>query len=605
MTIITTWKATVDKAVATLKRFPLPILVSMVAALALMVLVDLKEESPPFYAWIKVLVAASLALPFFTGLSFFMECRKPTPVLLWTVQAGALLLLGMYGLLFPDEPDAKELIRHVLLLLAVHLWVAVAPAGGQVDERGFWEYNKALFLRFLTAALFSAVLFGGLCLAMVASNQLFGIGVDEKYFLRLWFIIATVFNTWFFLSDLPEQVVELNRTADFPQTMRVFTQFVLLPLITVYLLILYVYGAKIIFTAEWPKGWVSYLVIGFSTAGIFALLLIWPLREDARFTWIKLYSRNFFRALFPLILLLSASIFIRVRDYGITENRYFIIALACWLMFIAIYFLWSRAKRITVIPASLLFLSLMAGYGPWSAFSVSELSQRSRLESILQRYNLLTESGVQPLPVGAKMARVDLVQVADILYYFTENSNRAELAKYIGSDVDSIVKASGRYALRNAVLKSWNMPVPEALASESDNYFNFYVRDYGRDLVEVRGYDYYLKFDFYKGADSLAFNSGSGTKIALKMSTDADKLYIRADNVQVSSDISALVQKLLTDKWGEVAVEKENMTIDSESNGYTFRTIIFNISGLRSANSTRRSITSVEGVVLVRMPPKP
>jgi len=89
------------------------------------------------------------------------------------------------------------------------------------------------------------------------------------------------------------------------------------------------------------------------------------------------------------------------------------------------------------------------------------------------------------------------------------------------------------------------------------------------------------------------------------MSTDADKLYIRTDNVQVSSDISDLVQKLLADKWGQVAVEKETMTIDTESNGYTFRTIIFNISGLRSANSTRRSITSVEGVVLVRMPPKP
>lgn len=605
MNIFTTWNATVEKAVATLRRFPLTILVSMVAALALIVLVDLKEESPPFYAWIKVLVFASLALPFFTGLTFFMECRKPKPLLLWTVQAGALLLLSVYGLLFPDEPDAKELIRHVLLLLAVHLWVAVAPTGAPLHERSFWEYNKALFLRFLTAALFSAVLFAGLCLAMVASDQLFGIDVDEKYYLRLWFIIATVFNTWFFLSDLPEKVDELHQATDFPQTLRVFTQFVLLPLITVYLLILYVYGAKIIFTADWPKGWVSYLVIGFSTAGIFALLLIWPLRDTVRFTWIKLYSRYFFRALFPLILLLSASIFIRVRDYGITENRYFIIALAAWLMFIAIYFLWSKAKRITIIPASLLLLSLMAGYGPWSAFSVSEFSQRSRLEGILQRYGLLTESGVQPLPVGAKIAGEDLVQVADILYYFTENSNRAELAKYIRSDVDSMVKASGRYALRNAVLKSWNMPLPEALASESDNYFNFYVRDYGRDLVEVRGYDYYLKFDFYKGADSLAFISGSGSKIALKMSTHADTLYIRAGDAQVSSDISALMEKLLADKWGEVAVEKENMTIDSETNGYTFRTIIFNISGLRSSNSSRRSINSIEGVVLVRMPPGP
>lgn len=605
MTIITTWKATVDKAVATLKRFPLPILVSMVAAMALMVLVDLKEESPPFYAWIKVLVAGSLALPFFTGLSFFMECRKPTPVLLWTVHAVALLLLGMYGLLFPDEPDAKELIRHVLLLLAVHLWVAVAPAGALVKERGFWEYNKTLFLRFLTAVLFSAVLFGGLCLAILASVQLFGLSIDETIYWRLWCIIATVFNTWFFLSDLPGQVDALNQTTDFPNTLRVFTQFVLLPLITVYLLILYIYGAKIIVTADWPKGWVSYLVIGFSTAGIFALLLVWPLRDDPRFSWIKLYSRNFFRALFPLILLLSASIFIRVRDYGITENRYFIIALACWLMFIAIYFLWSSTKRITVIPSSLLVLSLLAGYGPWSAFSVSEFSQRSRLESILQRYGLLTENGVEPLPVGRKMANDDLVQVSDILYYFTDNYNREELTDYVNIDVDSVVKVAGRYALRNAVLRAWRMPLPDSLSTEPDSYFSYYVKEYGRDMVEVSGYDYYVKFDCYKGTDSLIFKTASGNEISLWMNTDTGLLFERAGEVRVTCDIAGHLQKLLAKRWGEVAVEKESMTMDTVAGGYTFRTIIFNISGIRSSNLQESTITSVEGVVLVRLPGNP
>jgi hypothetical protein len=115
---------------------------------------------------------------------------------------------------------------------------------------------------------------------------------------------------------------------------------------------------KIILSSNWPKGWVSYLVIGFSTAGILALLLVWPLQSNDRFKWIKAYVKYFFMALFPLILMLAFAIYIRVKDYGITENRYFIMVLALWLFVNAIYFLLSTVKNIKVIPMSLFFVAL-------------------------------------------------------------------------------------------------------------------------------------------------------------------------------------------------------------------------------------------------------
>ena len=162
-----------------------------------------------------------------------------------------------------------------------------------------------MFIRFLTATLYSGVLFGGLALAIFAVDQLFDVRIDEDNYARLWVLIATVFNTWFFLSDLTEDLDALDQSLDYPNGLRLFTQFVLLPLVTIYLSILYVYMFKIILSSNWPKGWVSYLVIGFSTAGILALLLVWPLQSNDRFKWIKAYVKYFFMALFPLILMLA------------------------------------------------------------------------------------------------------------------------------------------------------------------------------------------------------------------------------------------------------------------------------------------------------------
>ncbi|MBK8672285.1 MAG: DUF4153 domain-containing protein [Bacteroidetes bacterium] len=73
--------------------------------------------------------------------------------------------------------------------------------------------------------------------------------------------------------------------------MRIFAQFILMPLVIIYLVILYLYGGKIIFKVIYQIGWVSNLILTFSVFGILALLLIYPLRNDEKHLWIKSYFR--------------------------------------------------------------------------------------------------------------------------------------------------------------------------------------------------------------------------------------------------------------------------------------------------------------------------
>ena len=98
-------------------------------------------------------------------------------------------------------------------------------------------------------------------------------------------------------------------------------QYVLLPLVGIYLVILYAYGLKILFQWNWPQGWVSQLVLWYSVVSILSILLLWPLREKADSGWIKSFTSWFFRLLIPLLVMLFLAIFERIGDYGLTVNR--------------------------------------------------------------------------------------------------------------------------------------------------------------------------------------------------------------------------------------------------------------------------------------------
>ncbi len=135
---------------------------------------------------------------------------------------------------------------------------------------------------------------------------------------------------------------------------------------------------KIIVTAQWPVGWVSYLILVYSVLGVLALLLIHPIRNQQGNKWIVGFSSFFYIALIPLLCLLYLAIFKRVNTYGITELRYYVLLLATWLLALNLYFVFSKIKSIKIIPVSLCILALFSTVGPWGAFQWSLRSQQRR-----------------------------------------------------------------------------------------------------------------------------------------------------------------------------------------------------------------------------------
>ncbi|MCA8829768.1 DUF4153 domain-containing protein [Hymenobacter pini] len=321
------------EAVRVVRRFPHVLLCAVVLCGVGIYTNHLNYQEKHHLDWLfPVLSAAGLGLSGTLAVALTAERYRWRSATRWGALAVVLGLLAVWYAMAPAEPTPEWGARLALLLLGTHLSVAAGPylseLRRQADTPGFWHYNETLFLRILTSGLYSGVLFAGCALALVAIENLFFVDIRPRVYADLCVVLGSIFNTWFFLAGVPRDFAALEQETSYPKGLKVFTQFVLLPLVVLYLGILYAYMGRIILLWTLPKGWVSLLVLALAVAGIFALLLIHPIRHAAENTWIRTFGRWFYLALFPLLGLLAVAISTRIQAYGITEERYFVLVLA-------------------------------------------------------------------------------------------------------------------------------------------------------------------------------------------------------------------------------------------------------------------------------------
>src|SRR5690606_23352918 len=243
-----------------------------------------------------------------------------------------------------------DVVRLGLFIFAFHHLVAFAPFIKRGVNSDFWHFNKALFMRFLTAVLYSASLYAGLAVALFGVEELFNRDLPSEIYGQLFVLVAVGFNTLFFLAGVPTVFEAMPTTAPYPKGLKIFTQYVLIPLMTVYLVILLVYEIKILVEWEMPKGIVASLILGYAVFGVLSLLLIWPIHNADGNRWVRFFSKSFYLTMIPLILLLALAVYQRVSYYGFTEKRYILMALTVWLAAITVYFLYFRKDDIRLIP---------------------------------------------------------------------------------------------------------------------------------------------------------------------------------------------------------------------------------------------------------------
>ncbi|MGD8726502.1 MAG: DUF4153 domain-containing protein, partial [Gemmatimonadales bacterium] len=335
----------------------------------------------------------------------------------------------------------------------------------------------------------------GVAIALLALDNLFGLEVAGETYARLWIASVFVVATWVFLGGVPRAFAELNQRSDYPTGLKVFAQYMLVPIVAAYLVILTLYLAKVLVTQVWPSGWIGWLVSSVSAVGIFTVLLVFPISERAENRWMRTFTRVFYIALLPSIVMLWLAIWKRIDQYGVTEARYFLAVLSIWLAGIALYYAISRSRNIKLIPMTLCLAALITFEGPWGAFGMSHRSQVHRLSDILER-NAMLQDGTAQTP-ARPVSFDDRREISAVLHYLVSTHGTGRIADWFGDTLavadtigDGIQPSPAREADARAELIAGLLGVDYVGQWESarPGQFRYFVR-WDQQVVPIAGYD--------------------------------------------------------------------------------------------------------------------
>lgn len=581
------------------RRFPVVFAYALLATTAGIFLV---EHPGTEEAWVRLLVAATLGLPLATALTVFREKRGWGRVAGVVLHAGGLAAVGAVYAAWPHWQDPVAVRRYIQFSLGFHLLAAFLPFLDRGELNGFWQYNRALFLRFLLSALYAAVLYGGLAVAILALDKLFGLDVKGERYGELWVVIAFLFTTGFFLGGVPGDLKRLDAVTDYPRGLRIFSQFILLPLVTVYLVILTLYMGKIVITRVWPSGWIGYLVSSVAAVGILLLLLVFPVQERAENRWVRTFSRWFYVILIPSIVMLLLAIMKRIGQYGLTENRYFMVVLAVWLAAVALYFILSRGKSIKVIPASLCVLAFLTAFGPWGAYRMSARSQTERLRGLLVQHGVLVDGRIRK--ATGSVSFEDRQQITAALTYLMKTHGRNSVAGWFEDGLawaDTVGGAGMTERARTGLATRRIMEAMDLAYADPRMPAGMDRRIFSRPAattpksVPISGYDYAFTLENLKAASVVV--DGESYDLTYEMETASLRLE-RGDEVLVRIPLQEAIDASFLPGPRPPDAPSEPLTIRAENDRVSVLLLLQSLYG----NTTERGseVSGLSGVFFVR-----
>lgn len=457
------------------KRFPVTIGVSTALVIMLIILSEkatqFTQNTRDIFQRINMIIA--LGIPLSLCIKLIYEKRKDLntiyEILGYILGAGILIIY--YFLLLKDFAMVS-MIRYIGISIFLYLAFAYIPWIGK--KEGYEFYIIKLFSSFFLTVVYSLVLYLGISAIIFTINQLFNANIPGKYFYYTFLIIAGIFAPSLFLARIPKMDEDFDEY-EYPKSLKVLLLYIVIPLISIYSAILYAYFLKIIVTRNWPQGLVSHLVLWYSVLSVIVIFLTTPILDKNK--WAYRFKYWFSKFIFPILIMMFISIGIRIRAYGVTENRYFVAILGLWVLGIMLYFAFGKKLNNIIIPISLSIIVLNSVFGPLSSFSISRFSQNNRLKSILIKNQMLEDNKV--LKASGDISSDDKEEISAILRYF-QYSHSLEDVKYIpiGFKIEDMNMVFGfPYVDKNLY---------------QYNYFHYYSGQIGKN-IEVKGYDYLLE----------------------------------------------------------------------------------------------------------------
>ena len=432
------------------------------------------------------------------------------------------------------------------LILFAASGLMVFCSGKIHDERRFPAYVLVLIIEIAVAYLYAFVLFGALCLLAVGADVLFGIVDFSKAVTYLATLCFMPFMATIFLSRL--SAVESGHSpygAGIHVINNLFNN-ILAPVLGLYVLLLYVYLAKIIVLRQLPTTSVVNLILWPMALAVFVLFMVDHNRDrTAAYYFRKLLPQ----AALPLLGLMYYAWFLRVHQYGLTENRYMIFALGLWVAFAMVHFIIQKRELHMILPMTLVAVLLVSVFGgPIGADGVAFRSQKNRLDRILTANHMLKGGEVVP---SNNLSVKEKREIQEIVEYLTQHHDVSHVA-YL-RDANS----------SEAIERIYGFTPDEGGPVTDLNY----SMDMAKGM-DISGYDKIYYIDSYGEGDPEASEG-------LKTERSGERLSIYLDDKHaITLDLKDIREKIRILRETKEELEPEDLTMEGEEGGYAYKIYI-------------------------------
>ena len=597
-----------EKIRRTIRRFPLTIAGILTLAGFLLVQIHSRESD-----YVDERVWYFLPLAIVLSLAFYLAAE--TRLCRWFRNLLNLLLIGCWAwfsfTLTKPIADA-EIIR--LALLAVGFGLIIFVAAHVTDNRPmkFWDDARETLFQLVMAYFFAGVLMAGLSIALLSLDKLFGVNIPEHYYGYLATLCFVVFAPLYFLPSVPKRKVEEEDISlDVSVFIKIFGLYILLPILGIYLVILYGYLGKIIASWQLPNGWVSWLVSILGIVGYLTMFIISPLaplppnplksapqppeggvlekqsKSDSPVKrtetpplggWGAKFFRFFPILLFPLLILMFVGIMRRFSDYGITINRLLILLLNLWMFGVSIYIFISKSKQLKWIFISFAAIALLAAVGPWNVMSTTKRSMTSELKTLLNEANWsVTKKNDATNLKTAALSDKKQERIIDIVKYLAHNYGEKSVSAFYKA---ALGEKSTSADFINALGVNKQLKQEQYFSAYNDNQSYFENIDEYKIFVALRN---------QHNSSEIIVNE----HISAKLNNNTLEISDTQNNLHFSVSLDSIIQKGLNENKNRFSVEELTIT---ENN---YKLIINSIYGEKNKENTFR-INNFDAVLFLK-----
>lgn len=499
------------------------------------------------------------------------KMKKPLSVFLISQGAVLAVTAAAYFLriFYLHDAGLVDGLRVILLsfaLLTAALWLPSIRW-----KANFNDVFMSLFKACFTAWFFSAVIWGGISLILVAVNSLlFKLPMNLLAHISVWIWILLAPLLVLSLTPLfdgsEEEKLRAEKQSKCPPFLRILLSFVLIPLAALFTLVLLAYMAKTLVNGD-SKALMEPFILSYSIVVI--LLYVLASEIDNKIS-------SFYRFVFPKLMvglafyqLIVSSM--KIPGEGVTYGRYFVLLFCIFSVVIGILMSIFPVKRNHILAFVLTAFAITAILPPVDFYSISAGSQVRILDQVLIKNDMIVNGVIVP---NSSISEKDQGTITAAV----QNLNDMDALDRV-KELPSSFQMNDDF---NTTFGFWAY-FPQVIPVESKT--DYYSLDTSKPIL-IGSYDAFFTMTASTGSTNtqiIEITAQDGSVYRCKLITGSKTMDLdvldAAGNVRIMTSITDKIDSLI-DTGNETGLAKQlppdDLTYEVDENGISVRIIFQN-----------------------------